>query len=156
MAQEIEELTGQGIQIPAEQLDIRKHNAVITVYNREKGTHRTLKIHTVRKGKSAGARKVSLLTGSDNYANYEPFAFLGTGQHEGKVFVFKSLRSAPGQPRTIHEKLADMLERPTVWQERGVDFLIAGTCRRCNHRLTRPDSILDGMGAECRSKSAGA
>lgn len=133
-----------GVQIPAEQLDLNKHNGVITIHNTHTGGHRTFKISTIQSGVLEGKRVVSLLSGSDNSNDYTGFAFMGDG---GKVLVWKKFRG-----KGHWETYARMLENPVKWQGKGAQYLISGTCRRCNRRLTHPESIESGFGPDCLKK----
>ena len=46
-----------------------------------------------------------------------------------------------------------MLTDPKRW-ENTVEYRFEGKCRKCNRKLTNPDSIDNGIGPECAKKVA--
>ncbi len=154
-----EDATQEGdaeLAITLDQWDITKHDCVVTLVSPKTGDHRTFKISTVREGKGedktkgglAGKRIVSLLTGPDNCNDFTGFAFVGD---DGAVKVWKRLRGE--NDLSEWERLADMIACPNYWAARGVTYQFSLRCRRCQKPLTRPDSIRDGLGEICRSKT---
>lgn len=144
-----EDLDGQGIRIPAEALDITKHNGFITLRNPATGGWRTIRIRTFKKKGDPfnGARRVALLGGPDNGTDYHDFGFIT--RRDGRLVVYPSKRGTDGH-RSFFEIVGRILAEPARWQEKGVEFRISGICRRCNRRLTVPASIDSGLGPECR------
>jgi len=51
-------------------------NGTFTLINREKGSHITMKIHTVKDGDLKGKRIISKLIGPDNTTSFQGIAFL--------------------------------------------------------------------------------
>jgi len=145
------------LSITADQLNLSRHDAVITLVSPKTGDHRTIRVRTVRHGNLEGKRVVELITGPDNTADFQPFAFISDGTGlciAGTVIVWKKYRG-DGFEKTMHERLADLLNRPIYWSSRGVEFLISLKCRRCHRDLTHPSSLADGLGPYCRQKMMG-
>lgn len=140
-----DDATGEGIRVEPDAFDLDRHDDVLTLVSPRTGDHRTFRIRSIRSGKLAGKRIAELLTGP---GDYEAFGFVADGQ----VNVWNRLRGegvAPSQ----WERFADLLNRPTRWSARGVEYLISLKCRRCGRDLTHPDSIADGLGPHCRQLS---
>ena len=123
------------------------HNGAITVSNPETGGHRTFEIATQKDDASfaPGERIISLLTGSDNENDFDAFGFV---KNDGRIFVWKRFRG------TVYETLADMVANPERWVDR-VEYHVESTCRRCNRRLTTPESIESGIGPICAERESG-
>jgi len=145
--------------IPASQFNIAIHNGIVTVHNEATGHHRTFRVRTIdADGDSplAGRRVVELLTGPDNTADYQGFAFVGPV--DGRVSVWRRYRGvgrdkATGRPvRTDWEKFGAMLERPGEFERRGLRYVIEGRCRRCNRVLSTPESCRTGLGPVCEGR----
>ena len=128
---------------------ITTHNGEITMQNPETGNHRTIRIRTQPQDArfAPGSRIVYLLNGHDNERDYLPFAFLND---RGQVIVWRRYRNA-GSP-TAFEQLARMIEDPARFEARGIVYLFATTCRRCNRKLTTPQSIERGIGPVCEGR----
>lgn len=115
-------------------------------------THRTFRIKTSQRGNLKGRRIVSLLTGPNNEADYEAFAFV----EPWGISVWKSHRGEG--LRTNWAAYARMLaqlagEDPREPLRRaGYKLEIARTCMRCNRLLTTSASISLGIGPECATR----
>lgn len=125
---------------------IDTHNGVYTVTSSKTGEHRTFMIRTqdTDAAFAPGERIVALLTGPDNENDYQPFGFVKPG---GRIVVWKKHRGGE------FEQLARMLEHLEEHQQAGrvaVDH--EGRCRRCNRRLTTPESIRSGIGPVCERR----
>jgi hypothetical protein len=131
--------------------NLETHNGVITIANPATGGHRTIAIRTQKADAkfAPGERIVSLLSGPDNEADYRGFAFL----KRNRVLVWKSKRATAAGSRSVLEYLADMLERPAVYIERGITYHFEGRCRVCNRKLTTPESIESGIGPVCAGRA---
>jgi hypothetical protein len=143
-----------GLQITADQLNLAKHDGTITLVSPRTGEHRTFRVRTVRDGNLEGKRIVELLAGPDNGDDYQGFGFIADGTGlllAGTVIVWKRYRG-DGCEKTLHERFADLLNRPVYWSSRGVEYLISLKCRRCGRDLTHPTSLADGLGPICREK----
>ena len=118
-------------------MTILTHNGTLTVTNPKTGEHRTYKISTVKQGPLAGKRILSYMYGTDNTSEYKGFAFVTEqgvslwGKYKGQDFFEKSARM-----------LANIDKYP-------VEVLFATKCRKCNRKLTNPESIISGIGPEC-------
>lgn len=119
-------------------------NGCFTINNIKNHTHRTVKIHTVRKGKLEGKRIISLLVGPDNNTSYSGFGFVDDfdgirvwRRHSGsKTMIWIA--------RFIAAKFSGQdFDHP------GLELLVEKRCIRCNRRLTTPESIKAGIGPEC-------
>ena len=121
-------------------------NGCFTVENTTNGTHRTVKVHTARKGNLKDKRIISLLVGCNNDSDYAGFGFVENGvvkvwsKHQDckvKTWLAQFVANQFGQnPKAIE----------------GVNFLVEKRCIRCNRRLTTPESIKAGIGPECAGK----
>jgi len=120
-------------------------NGYYTVKNIEKGTHRTVKISTVRKGKLQGKRIMSLLVGPDNNNNYAGFGFVDND----RVIVWKKHKE-----NKVKNYLARVISywAKTENKPQGIEILLSKRCLRCNRTLTTPESIKRGIGPECAGK----
>jgi len=122
---------------------IATHNGTYTVLSKATGEHRTFRIRTQRENAefAAGERIVALLVGSDNEHDYQSFGFV---KDDGRIVVWKRHRGG------MFDKLARMLEHLGEHEQAGrVEVYLEGRCRRCNRRLTHPESIRSGIGPEC-------
>lgn len=141
-------------------------NGAITVQNIHTGEHRTFKLVTQPEDSefAPGQRVLSLLTGPNNEADYESFAFV---DDEKGIAVWKRFRGQGGQ-KSAHEWYADMISglsghhkttcdwsQPSAKAPEGYKLLVERHCLRCNRLLTTPDSIAMGMGPTCREKLGG-
>ncbi len=137
----------ESIVLEAQDFDISKFNATLTLTSPRTGEHRTFRVKTVRKGKLEGQRLVELLIGSNNEADYKAFAHVGNDKtpwlKEGEARVWGKHRG------TQYERFLDLLARPSYWAGKGVIYQISGHCRRCNRTLTHPESLTSGYGPEC-------
>jgi hypothetical protein len=141
-----------GLSVTAADLNLAVHDGVLTLVSPKTGDHRTFKVETVRGGALDGKRIVSLLIAPEVY---EPFGFVQTGDSRtakaGTVNVWYKKRGFDGA-KSQHERFADLLSRPEYWAARGVQFLMALSCRRCGKLLTNVDSLKTGYGPYCRKK----
>ncbi len=132
------------------QFDLTRHNGFITVHNPATGNHRTFHVETVLGDDAlAGKRIVRLLIGMDrdDPSHWLGFAFAD----DFGVHVWRRYRGLG--KLTEFERFARMLSETKRYADRGVRYLISGTCRRCNRLLTNPASIESGLGPVCLGKS---
>lgn len=123
-------------------------NGTFTLINREKGSHITLKIHTVKGGKLKGKRIISKLIGPDNTTNYQGIAFLNTND----TYALWRRHRTDKNSSIISILLAMLIKgKESQFCER-IDIKASTTCLRCNRKLTTPQSIEDGIGPECIKK----
>ena len=123
-------------------------NGTFTLVNREKGSHITLKIHTVKGGKLKGKRIVSRLNGPDNETSYQGIAFV---TENDKIVLWKNHRN------DVNWKIVNILRNMLLYGDQSkhlerIDIMASCTCLRCNRKLTSPQSIEDGIGPECIKK----
>jgi len=122
-------------------------NGCFTVSNLLKSTHRTVKIHTAKKGNLEGKRIISLLTGSDNNNSYSGFGFVENG--EIKVWRRHSgSRTMTWLANFIASEFSDQKK-----DHPGIELLVEKRCMKCNRKLTTPESIKAGIGPECIKRS---
>ena len=118
------------------------HNGTFTVKSTKTGEHRTFRVRTqpLDSNYCPGKRVLSLLTGSDNENSYTGFAFVD----DFGIHVW-------GKKKTEqYLALATMLEHLQKHEDAGrVTVLAETTCRKCNRKLTTPESILSGIGPTC-------
>lgn len=127
-------------------MNISTHNGTITMTNPETGNHRTVKIKT-QDSKShfaPGQRLIGMLTGTDNENSYTYFGFV---KANGGIAIWNKFKN------TSYEVIAKMVQHKELYQtKKGIIYQEAGCCRRCNRKLTTPESIEDGIGPYCRDK----
>lgn len=115
---------------------ILSHNGILTLTNPATGNHRTFRIKTVKTGKLAGKRILSMLIGPNNEEDYLGIGFVD----DYGIQIWKKHRN------TVYEKTAKCLLKI---EELGLISQFATKCRVCDRKLTRPDSILSGIGSKC-------
>ena len=152
------------------------HNGTYTVSwtdSKGKPRHYTVKVHTARKGKLAGERIISLLTGPDNESSYQGVAFWNDATISARVWsryrsAFAPMPSRidgttwPDEFNSIERKIAVFLgielKTPATddahghWIGRGFRIAYATNCVVCNRLLTTPESIAAGIGPSCTSR----
>lgn len=112
------------------------------------GEHRTFRIRTKRlTAKFApGQRLLGMLTGPDNEADYQEFAFV---TDEG----FRTWNRYRGSDMMV---LADVLWRLAIGESvAGYSLEVSKRCLVCNRRLTTPESIARQIGASCYARVSG-
>ncbi len=122
--------------------------ARVTLVSGKSGTRFTYKVSQPNDG---GPHFVSLLTGSDNGADY---TFLGT------IFEGKTYR--PGKKSSIGTTAPSAVAFAWAWGILQAHDLIhpaleiwhEGTCGKCGRALTVPSSIASGIGPVCGEKVA--
>lgn len=136
-------------------------NGTYTIENTKTGNHRTFSIKTQSADAkfAPGSRVVALLTGPDNTADYQPFAFVTT---DGLTVWKKKRGSFPVGGGAYQYSaweyyammLLDLVERGqvSVWSKRGYAVRASTVCIQCNRKLTTPDSIKCGIGPDCAEK----
>ena len=119
--------------------------------------HRTVSIETQADDArfAPGKRVVSLLVGPDDWQGF------GFVSQDSRIAVWTKYRGHDGQAsdcEKIASVLVDLFLRPDTTPLAAAGYVILGeaTCTRCNRRLTTPDSILAGIGPDCRTRRAGA
>lgn len=130
-------------EIIKEEVDLKKYNGKITIFNPKTGNHRTFKISTVKNGNLKGKRVLSLLNSGDS--DYLGFAFVN---EDGSIYVWKAHRG------TVYETFGKMLTNSKEWIEKhGLQYKFSVKCRVCNKDLTDPISIDLGIGPVCRKEN---
>lgn len=129
-------------------MNIETHNGIFTVQS-PSGEHRTFRVKTQAADATfaPGERILSILSGSDNNHDYTGFAFI---KADGRIILWKKFRGN-GTP-SMHERYVRVLLHPDHYRGQGMSFHMEGRCRRCNRRLTTPESISVGIGPTCRGK----
>ncbi|MBD3404358.1 hypothetical protein GF420_15820 [candidate division GN15 bacterium] len=138
-------------------------NGTVTVYNPKTGGHRTFEVRTEEwkaNGKWAArrVRVLSLFIGQDN-ENRSHFLPFGEVTDDGTVKVWRRDRrtKCPKKywdkipSRKVKQQLAALLEDPEGALGYGLEFTMACRCRRCNRKLTNPESLAIGYGPECQN-----
>ena len=120
--------------------------ATFTLRSLKTGTRFTYRVQVIDGGEIAF---VSLLTGSDNEANYSYFANIRP----------RNLSYWHGKKAKVHEGALGPQAFAWFWsklQRRSpmpeLEFWHSGACARCGRRLTVPSSIASGFGPECATK----
>jgi len=131
-------------------------NGIYTIQNMETGEHRTFRVKTQKDDArfAPGERVVALLTGPDNGNDYRGFGFVNGNE----IALWRSKRTpAFRHYKAMLETAAAVLpEGDTEYREeifqyfgRPYKVMMEVRCRRCNRRLTTPESIRRGLGPEC-------
>lgn len=122
------------------------HNGEFTIKS-PRGGHKTFQIKTTLRGKLKGKRILKVLVGPDNTTDYEGFAFVSDDETRFNVWArFK------GTDREMYATmLLDMMQNGEASQFaiKGYELLKATVCRKCNRKLTTPESIESGIGPIC-------
>lgn len=119
-------------------------NARVTLESVKTGARFTFRVRQ----KDDGFYFVSVLTGSDNEADYTYLGTIRGGRyaHGRKSRICAAAPSAKAfewaWPRLAAGSVPDGLR---VWHE--------GRCGRCNRPLTVPESIASGLGPECAGRA---
>lgn len=115
------------------------HNGEITIKNPKTNNHRTFRIKTVKNGKLAGKRILSMLIGSNNEEDYLGIGFV----NEDGIYIWNKYKNS------LYEKTANCLLKI---EELGLISEFSTKCRVCNRKLTTIESIQSGIGAICAGK----
>lgn len=114
-------------------------NAIITVVSKRTGTRFT---YGIKQSRSKEFYFVNVLRGTDNTNDYN---YLGVIYTDGKFHRTAASKVSETAPSMVAVKwLVGHLESDQV------SVYHAGRCGRCRRRLTVPESILTGLGPECR------
>ena len=107
--------------------------------------HRTFQVKTQKDDAkfAPGKRILSVLSGSDNEADYTGIGFIGRTE-KGKHYL--------GPWKAYHESgpLTQELAKRLLEDPRSA--LVAGRCARCSRKLTTPESLARGLGEHCARK----
>lgn len=124
--------------------DIATHNGCITIRSKATGEHRTVRIKTQSDDSNffPGRRLVELLEGPDNESSYRAFGYLTAGPVG--IVLWRKHRDSK-----FYRWLALFLLDPDLFLDR-VEVNFEGRCRRCNRKLTTPESVRLGIGPVCR------
>lgn len=126
--------------------NLATHNGTVTITSLKTNQHRVITVRTARKGKWAGHRFVSIKcveADKEHFGDY-PYNYFSFGEVvDGKVKVRHQVRD-----NKFFQQLAAMLNEPQNF-EKSAGFQFAGTCIRCNKKLTHPESIRSGIGPDC-------
>lgn len=127
-----------------ESIDLTKYNGEVTLYNTKTGGHCTVSIKTAKRGGLKGQRIVSEFIGNDNE---NPFHYQGFGivADNGLIRLWKRANEK-------QRKLSVLLCRQEDYSH-FIHYSMAIRCRRCNRKLTNPESIESGIGPECRKNA---
>lgn len=125
-------------------------NGIWTINHYTKGTHKTFKIYTAKKGKFTDRRFLAVKF--EGYDSWESFAFVSP---DGKSIRLWHAKRGDGV-KSDYEKYADILVDLFVNQGKKYSKYCslegATTCLRCNRLLTVPSSIDARYGKECAKK----
>ena len=120
---------------------IKAGKAVFTVENKDTGNRFTYK---AKKCEDKDIWFVSVLTGPDNYDNYQYMGCLfgDTFRRTGRARITEDATSFKAFAWTWNRLLQNNLPQ-------NVHIHHEGRCGRCGRRLTVPESIESGFGPEC-------
>lgn len=139
-----------GIVLDHSQIDVTRHDGIVTVGNPATGSSRTFRIRTERSGSLRNKRIVSILNGPNNdptHGDWMGFAFVDSFG----MSVWRRFRGING--RSDWEKFAEILESPRRYAEsKGLVYMMAARCRRCGRVLTALESVTSGYGPVCAGR----
>ena len=121
--------------------DIATHNGIITIRNPATGQHRTVKVVTSTPDGETHDKKVRWARELQAECVWKSFAIVTV---DGKCLPFRKFAS-----NSYFAKLARIIQEPGRFADR-LEFMFEGRCRKCNRRLTNPESLSSGIGPECR------
>lgn len=135
---------------------IHLFNGTYTITN-EAGVHKTFTVKTQKDSArfAAGKRIVALLTGSDNETSYTGFGF---AHDDGRISVWNKKRTPAFNyfafllPKAAQALVgSEGVEVEGEFEAKGRTYRVqlSKRCLRCNRKLTTPESIERGYGAEC-------
>lgn len=118
------------------------------------GTHHTYRVqHVEANDRYPAAWFVKLFTGSDN-SDSRAYTYLGKlNDFTGQITLSaKSCRSADHvSVRLLNRVLARVwADDHAAYEQHGYATHHCGFCGRCGRRLTVPESVIEGIGPECR------
>lgn len=128
---------------------ILSHNGTVTVHNTKTGGHRTFRIKTQPGHDKTNQRLVELLTGPDNEFTYQAFGRLVVEDGKPRVILWREHQTSE---EPTYRVFASLLEHPEHWRAKGAEYLFAVRCRRCNRKLTTPESVRSGIGPICAGR----
>jgi len=124
------------------------NNGTITLINKEKGSHITLNIKTVKGGKLKGKRIIARLVGRDNTSDYMGFGFVNEND---TISLWR--RHCNAKNAQIADIVISMFVDGVASKfAEKVSMEVSKRCIRCNRKLTTPKSLADGIGPECIKK----
>lgn len=127
-------------------------NAVFTIRSKKSGDHVTFR---VRKPKEDTPFFVSVLTGGDNESD---FRYLGTVfENKDGIKYVHGKKSGIGKNAKSNKVISwfiNGLKSANSKVNEQCEVYHEGRCGRCGRRLTVPESILDGLGPECKKKAS--
>ncbi len=137
-------------------MEIKIHNGIYTVQNRETGEYRTFRIRTLPEDSKFAPRQrtIALLTTPDNNYGYTQFGFID----DNGVTVWRKKRSEDGhwsKWQWFAFMVWDILtNNGEAMKTKGKEYKVEESrqCIRCNRTLTTPESIKQGIGPECIKK----
>ena len=126
-------------------------NGTWTIKSEKTGDHRTFKIHTKKEDAkfAPGSRIVALLRGSCNETDYQGFGFV----NETNIYVWKNKQTSKLFMTYSNMIVSLFLQgENSPWYAKGYRLMGERHCRRCNRKLTVPESIEKGIGPECEGR----
>ena len=133
------------------------YSGTFTVRNPKTGDYRTFLIKKAQPQDhkfQPGKRLVGLLTGSDNYHDFKLFGYVD--EESERIIVFHKHRGMMGEPSHFEwfARMLNVLVAQSETDSRFTDYSVqeSRTCMRCGLKLTTPESIEAGLGAECAEK----
>ncbi len=129
-------------------------NATGTFVNHGTGNRYTFKFDRPKQGGDDRATWVSVLSGPDNEADYRYVGTVWSSADRGLYLVWtgKSCFDRSSDPYIVADYLLYRINLGSFPD--GVEFLHAGKCGRCGHKLTTPESIETGLGPVCAKKQS--
>ena len=135
-----------------EDFSILSHNGTVTVES-PSGDHRTFRIKTQPDDASfaPGKRILSLFIGPDNTRDYQGFAFVNGGVRIWRRFGAENefIKNHKG---LLYRSYVQVLLNVEHYEAMGMRFHAEAKCRRCNKKLSTPESITNGIGPVCAGR----
>ena len=130
-------------------------NATVTFVSKKSGNRFTYRIQAKpnKKNPDVPFYKVGLLTGPDNTSDYTPIGIIV----ESRFILPKWAREEKSMTETT-PSVAALIWTLNNHLSKGVtppmtEIWCEGRCGRCGRKLTVPESLMIGLGADCLAKS---
>ena len=124
-------------------------NAIITLESKITGCWFTYRIKKAKKDDEKSPFYVSVLTGVNNESSY---TYMGTIFKNADKLSFTLTKNSKIGPDAVSYKAFNFFFNLTLKSKLHEDMAVyhRGICGRCGRTLTVPESLITGLGPECR------
>lgn len=123
--------------------------AILTLESEKTGRWFTFKIKKAKKDDEKSPFFVSVLAGQDNENSY---SYMGTiFNNDGKLTFSLTKKSSMGEDALSYKSFRFFFDLLMVNKlHKDMSIYHRGMCGRCGRTLTVPESLINGLGPECR------